>query len=42
MIRNILCVIALILAISGCTSKEFEDGAHGMGNDVKELFKVRE
>jgi len=42
MTKNILCSVALILVLSGCTSKEFKDGAKGIGNDLSKLFEVRE
>ena len=34
--------MSLVLMLSGCTAKEFEDGAAGIGDDVSKLFEVRE
>ena len=40
--KNILCVMALILAFSGCSAKEFNKGVDDIGKDLSKLFEVRE
>ena len=41
-IKNIIAVAALVLVFSGCSAKEFKEGANGIGNDISKLFEVRE
>ncbi len=40
--KNIVAVFSVILALSGCSGKEFKEGANGIGNDISKLFEVRE
>lgn len=39
-------IISLVLMLTGCSQKEFTDGAKGIGNDISnfgdKLFEVRE
>lgn len=40
--KNIVAVIVLVLVFSGCSAKEFKEGAKGIGNDISKVFEVRE
>lgn len=41
-LKNIVAVIGFVLIFSGCSAKEFKEGAKGIGNDISKLFEVRE
>lgn len=40
-LKNIVLVVGFILAFSGCSAKEFEEGANDIGNDISKVFEVR-
>jgi len=41
-LKNIVAVFGLVLVFSGCSAKEFNEGANDIGNDISKLFEVRE
>ena len=41
-LKNVMLIIGLALLVSGCSAKEFEEGANGIGDDISKLFEVRE
>jgi len=40
-VKNIVLVIGLVVLFSGCSAKEFKEGANDIGNDISKLFEVR-
>ena len=40
-LKNTVLTIGLVFIFSGCSAKEFEEGANGIGDDVSKLFEVR-
>ena len=40
--KNMVLVIGLVTLFSGCSAKEFKEGANDIGNDISKLFEVRE
>ncbi len=41
LLKNIVLVIGLVTLLSGCSAKEFKEGANDIGNDISKLFDVR-
>ena len=40
--RNMVLATFVVLVFSGCSAKEFEEGANDIGNDISKIFEVRE
>lgn len=40
--RNIVLVVGLVLIVSGCSTKEFNEGVDSITDDTSKLFEVRE
>ena len=40
-VKNIVLMIGLVVLFSGCSAKEFKEGANDIGNDISKLFEVR-